>query len=257
MIPHFLGSNIDHNREQISSIESGVALNSKHIVDANTRIDENTDNIDESKFIIGRNSESIDALEAINTAPVGTILAWVPKPEKSSGVTVFLPEGWQYCDGSLITQGPWAGGKTPDLNFIGAFLRGGTEDSVLDIEDSQIQDHAHEDHGHEHDCSASSTAESHNHGYKAAYSRNIHDNTGNTEGGFTMCHYVGGLGDCGDHAGLYYDKESQSDPAVESVSTSCTLESSSSGIGGVSIGANSGSETRPINMKVLYIIRVY
>ena len=107
-------------------------------------------------------------MEAINTAPVGTILAWVPKPEAASESSVSLPEGWLFCNGSLITEGPWTGGRTPDLNSIGAFLRGAPEDLVLEVEDSQIQDHLHDDLGHEHDCTASSTSESHTHGYTAA-----------------------------------------------------------------------------------------
>ena len=61
----------------------------------------------------------------------------------------------------MITAGPWAGGRTPDLN--GLFLRGGNEDNVLEMEDSQLQDHEHTDGGHSHSCSASSTAAPHSH----------------------------------------------------------------------------------------------
>ena len=80
----------------------------------------------------------------IHNAPIGTILAWVPKPEKTSSKAVSIPEGWMPCDGSPITQGPWKGGRTPDLNSIGGFLRGGPEDLVLEMEDSQIEDHQHD-----------------------------------------------------------------------------------------------------------------
>ena len=59
----------------------------------------------------------------VSNAPIGTILAWVPKPEKTSSNAVSIPEGWMPCDGSLIIQGLWKEGRTPDLNSVGAFLR--------------------------------------------------------------------------------------------------------------------------------------
>merc|ERR1719184_186466 len=100
--------------------------------------------------------------EVSNASPLGTILAWVPQPETSLTAEA-LPDGWLPCDGSTITNGPWTGGKTPDLNSIGAFLRGGTDDKILEVEDDQVQDHEHADSGHKHDCSASSTAAPHDH----------------------------------------------------------------------------------------------
>merc|ERR1719270_265655 len=86
-----------------------------------------------------------EAKEHPTITPIGTILAWTPKPEKTSTNMVDLPRGWMFCNGSDITEGPWKGGKTPDLNSIGAFLRGGSEDLVLEMEDSQMEDHNHED----------------------------------------------------------------------------------------------------------------
>ena len=80
----------------------------------------------------------------VSNAPIGTILAWVPKPENTSSNILSIPDGWMPCDGSPITQGQWKGGRTPDLNSVGAFLRGGTEDLVLEMEDSQIEDHQHD-----------------------------------------------------------------------------------------------------------------
>ena len=60
--------------------------------------------------------------------------------------------------------GPWKGGVTPQLNNL--FLRGGDEDSVLETQTSQLQDHQHSDPGHSHGCSATSTASDHHHTYK-------------------------------------------------------------------------------------------
>ena len=91
-------------------------------------------------------------------SPLGTLSAWTPKNNKSS-TAQDLPEGWLPCDGSVITKGPWAGGKTPDLNNEGRFLRGGNENDVLELQDDQIQDHEHEDPGHTHDN------DPHRHGY--------------------------------------------------------------------------------------------
>ena len=75
-------------------------------------------------------------------SPIGTIPAWVPKPQVNSK-SMDLPDGWMLCDGIYITKGPWTGGKTPDLNSVGAFLRGGKEELVLEMEDDQVMDHEH------------------------------------------------------------------------------------------------------------------
>merc|ERR1719264_1958602 len=109
-------------------------------------------------------------------SPLGTILAWVPHPEASLA-SEDLPDGWLPCNGSTITKGLWAGGKTPDLNSIGAFLRGGADDKLLEVEDDQVQEHGHEDSGHQHDCSASSTAAPHTHAYTRTNFVNDHSNT--------------------------------------------------------------------------------
>ena len=119
-----------------------------------------------------------------------------------------------------------------------------------EMEDSQIEDHEHEDNGHEHSCSATSSSSSHNHGHKAAYSE---DGASSGEGGESTCSHA----ECSGWAAIRYSKSLTSSSASASVSTSCSLGSSSSGLGGVSSGANSGVETRPVNMKVMYIIRVY
>ena len=150
----------------------------------------------------------------INNAPIGTILAWVPKPEETSSKAVSIPDGWMPCDGSLITQGQWKGGRSPDLNSIGAFLRGGTEDQVLEMEDDQIRDH--------------------DHGYYAA-------SMGSSEGDVCGTDKAG----CADPDTLVYRKFRR----TESARVLVDKWSKNSG--------RVGSETRPINMKVMYIIRVY
>ena len=100
-----------------------------------------------------------------DASPLGTILAWVPKPEASLEPEP-LPDGWLPCDGRTIAKGPWTGGKTPDLNTVGAFLRGGPESKSLEMEDDQVQDHQHVDTGHSHSCSALSSGGRHQHTYR-------------------------------------------------------------------------------------------
>ena len=171
--------------------------------------------------------------------PIGTILAWTPKPETTSTTVLDLPRGWMFCNGSDITEGPWKGGKTPDLNSIGAFLRGGSEDLVLEMEDGQLEDHTHEDPGHSHDCSATSTADPHKHRIRLIEERI----------------YASGHEYVSDHRSDANNFDT--DETTVNVTTTCSLTPETSGLGGVGSEANSGSETRPINMKVLYVIRVY
>ena len=66
---------------------------------------------------------------------------------------VTIPVGWQRCDGSII-QSPsiWAGQRTPDLNNEKRFLRGSSDDTVLTLEEDMLEDHQHfvTDPGHTH-----------------------------------------------------------------------------------------------------------
>ena len=154
-------------------------------------------------------------------------MAWVPIVNMTSTNVLSIPDGWMPCDGSLITEGPWKGGTTPDLNRSGAFLRGGSEQQVLEMEEDQIQEH-------EHLCSA--TASDHTHGYDAAKS-------GSDDGDICGTDVEG----CTDKDTLVYTESRTT--ASARVSVSCSVR-------GVS-GARTGKETRPKNMKVIYIIRVY
>ena len=179
-------------------------------------------------------------------SPLGTILAWVPRPEASLP-TEALPDGWLPCDGSTITKGPWTGGKTPDLNSIGAFLRGGTDGNILEMESDQVQDHQHEDSGHQHDCDASAVASDHFHNIPISASSTTND---------IWC-----------DANSDWDRHCKTNPKQDGASTmktygltvtaECSIASKSSGIGGVDSSFRSGTETRPINMKVFYVMRCW
>jgi len=178
-------------------------------------------------------------------SPLGTILAWVPHPEASlAGES--LPDGWLPCNGTTITKGPWTGGKTPDLNSIGAFLRGGTEENILEVESDQVQDHQHEDPGHQHDCDASATASNHWHDM-------YYYSSGSSGSIYCPSSWTGS--DC-THGNEHYRTSSTGTHDL-SVSADCSITSKSSGIGGVESSSRSGTETRPINMKVFYVMRCW
>ena len=55
---------------------------------------------------------NIDKLEL----PLGTVIAWTPKPTKSTTNTSSIPDCWVLCDGTNIQNGQWAGETTPNLN---------------------------------------------------------------------------------------------------------------------------------------------
>ena len=59
---------------------------------------------------------------AILELPPGTIIAWIPGADEQ------LPNRWQICDGSVITEGEWKDKNTPDLTH--AFLVGGAKVAV-------------------------------------------------------------------------------------------------------------------------------
>ena len=157
--------------------------------------------------------------------PVGTILSWI---SRTSGAeeTADLPDGWVRCDGGTIPHPSiWAGKYTPNLNGEKRFLRGGIDADQLKFEEDQIQDHLHEfnDPGHSH-----------------AYG----DKWSN------LWEYVDGhLGpDDVDHTQDRFDYNE--------------IRTTSSHSTGISVGLvksnyRRGEETRPKNMNVIFIMRVF
>merc|ERR1719300_644549 len=196
------------------------------------KCDMNSDTYDDVK-----QSEETDLTDLTAVAPLGSILPWVPKLDPSSGSPLPLPEGWMFCNGSDITKGIWSGGKTPDLNGPGLFLRGGSEDEVLMTQESSIQDHEHQDDQHSHGCSANSVADPHTHQYWHPRDSNDRFQYGSLTARDTVIN-------------------DQTGSETVTVHTTCEVNSQSSNIGGVT-GANADEETRPANMRVLYIIRVF
>ena len=166
----------------------------------------------------GDTYEAVAQQDEMSFAPVGTILAWTMRVDAAGNTTGDIPRGWQRCDGSTIPPpSVWAGQTTPDLNTERRFLRGGSDETVLTVEEDMMQDHTHgiQDPGHSHV---------------------IHDWTLYSSGSYfgTSGQYVGGSSD------------ENSDLSTTGVSVT-----------GVSSGYRYGEETRPKNMQIVYIIRVW
>jgi hypothetical protein len=67
------------------------------------------------------------------------------------------PENWVECDGRTIQFGPWSGLSTPDINTSNRFLRGGTIEQAFELEEDAFQEHYHE---HYHGFSVNNIAKS-------------------------------------------------------------------------------------------------
>ena len=158
--------------------------------------------------------------------PLGTIISWVTKVSGYEGETIDLPPGWQRCDGSTIEHpSPWAGMLTPDLNNQKRFLRGGHDNEQLTLEDDQMQEHAH---------LIDITDPGHSHPY-------IDD------------HFHASSAGLGPSASNYNQDRFQ---YLESKTTTSGNTGISATVDGVRTGRH-GAETRPKNMNVIYIIRVF
>ena len=147
------------------------------------------------------------------------------------------------CDGSIIPQPSiWHGLLSPNVNSEGLFLRGGSDTQALNREDDQIQDHSHIDTGHSHG------ADSHSHGYGEYYSAFSGSGRGDClpEAGQCM-HY-----DHGDSTLNNYIWDSRTSDSV-----GLNIHSSNSGVGGIDGSYRKGVETRPKNMRVVYIMRIF
>ena len=149
-------------------------------------------------------------------------MAWILRVD-SDGEAVDLPDGWISCNGSVIPEGSiWAGKQVPDLNGERRFLRGGSEEEMLTLEDDQILEHEHNLHD-----------PGHTHPYKDIH----YDDTENDDG------------------------PQVSDHQVDSYRYPFTFQTSKSW-SGVSVGLVQdtvlhGDENRPINMGIIWIMRVW
>ena len=164
--------------------------------------------------------------------PIGTILSWVVKVNNNGEEIASLPDGWLRCDGSTIPAGSiWTGKTLPDLNGEKRFLRGGSDNDVLTMEEAQMESHDH---------SVSATAHVSDPGHKHGYQYE--------SGHRTSCDDADPDGHC---ITSMYSVNGASETAHSGISVSVDVD-----VGSVN-GASTGSETRPKNMNVIYIMRVY
>merc|ERR1712179_343770 len=199
-----------------------------------------------------KNRKEMDSLLQQNMLPIGSIIAWVLKPDKNSGNETYLPDGWMRCDGTTIPPPSiWAGSTTPDLNGEKHFLRGGSDLEYLDTEMDQIQDleltlsdpgHSHSESGHSHDDIEDRYYET----YQGCYGEYGSDFYGGTDH-----HWLCKEQSNSDHSTWWQY-------AHHTVSTEhITIASSKASISLQTSSYRKGDETRPINTKVIWIIRVW
>ena len=128
------------------------------------------------------------------------------------------------CDGSVISApSPWEGEKTPNINGEERFLRGGLDGVQLHTEEDSLQAHTHgvSDSGHSH-----------------GYSDKWPDRT----------IYSTNYGPCCE------DRHSWAFDGNHNLHTASTT----SNVAVTSVnGARTGDETRPKNMRVVYIMKVF
>ena len=165
--------------------------------------------------------------------PIGTILTWVPEVDHNGGEFASLPDGWIRCDGSMIPSANgsiWAGKMVPDLNGERRFLRGGSDNDVLTMEEAQM-----ESHDHSVSASAHVTDPGHSHSYQYESGHLWEGDNANDRDMITSMDTVN------------FDTLS----SKTGISVDISVD-----VGSVH-GASSGSETRPKNMNVIYILRVW
>lgn len=203
-------------------------------------------------------------VDLLTELPLGTIIPWVIKPslDTDDGLAADLPRGWLRCDGTTIPEPSlWHGSRTPNLNGDGLFLRGGADSLALEIEVDQLQDHLHNDNGHKHADSGHSHSDSghthtdagHTHPYNNTYSdyptnSGVYD--GNGRGAKQQYHVA--------HSATTSSSKSNIQSSKANIQSSfANIQASSSGMGGVTDAYRRGGETRPKNMKVIYIMRIF
>jgi len=220
-----IAHNMTQMAEMIQRNSESINANKKSIGESRADIDINKNNIAQNKADVDENENSIEEIEDkinnIQTAPLGTILAWVPKPTTGSNQTSDLPDGWVRCDGTIIPNGSiWAGQHTPDLNSARRFLRGGKDTDALKMEAHMMQQHKHSiiDHGHAHHYDDK---------YGSGFSLIGEDG-------------VSVFGSLGMQSHARNTANGATNIQVNTVT-----------------GASVGGETRPINMSVIYIMRVW
>merc|ERR1712142_569420 len=270
------------------------------ILQENERLKRNVDELSENLVALSNKVDT--AVNSLVIPPVGAIIAWVNKPNRCAKLLPDIPDGWIKCNGSIIPIGSiWAGYRTPNLNGEKLFLRGGTDENALRIEEdtTKLTDHIHIDHGHLHSINDhvhdindhthsvpphSHDIPKHNHGIPPhghstsphSHSYDRYDNKKNS------CHMAAGNYWC-----LYHESKVTSSVSVnvhqsdylyttntrlQAENTTLPISNAKLTMGKEELTANIGKsavgkvdnlakinakETKPKNMNVIYIMRIW
>jgi len=229
---------IDHVEDEISENKDRSTQNEVAIIKNEEAIIKN------EKAIIEKEEAIMDVIDELVTSPIGTVAAWL------GGKTIEIPEGWQKCDGSPILHGPMSGTNTPNLNGKQLFLRGGSVTESWTEQADQILEHTHHfsDSGHSHsDSGHTHVDKGHRHWQLTT--------RWTSDGWYDQWPY---------RFGEYYHDQGMMqtdlghDPGkadIQAAKASITSAKTGISVTGVS-GGSAGSETRPKNLAVEWIIRI-
>ncbi len=220
----------------------------------------------------------------VGAVPIGSIQAW----HKSIVGTPALPWGWVECNGQVIidAESPYNGSLAPDLNPSGRFLRGELSSGTMQTDDFASHSHTgttNPDGNHTHDidppATTSNTAGLHNHngssgnvnsgtnGVWIPYDDNLNDNCegdwsddnasqcgASWNGKNTAGNFLGRIdGPCLNHThSIATDGNHAHDTDIglfQSAASGTHTHSFTTNI-------NGGTETRPVNMSVVWIFRI-
>eukprot|EP00090_Calanus_glacialis_P033997 TRINITY_DN56684_c0_g1_i1.p1 TRINITY_DN56684_c0_g1~~TRINITY_DN56684_c0_g1_i1.p1 ORF type:complete len:222 (-),score=43.38 TRINITY_DN56684_c0_g1_i1:53-625(-) len=187
-----------------------------------------------------------------------------------------IPTGWQKCDGSPIVEGPLKGTNTPNLNGKELFLRGGDVTSSWTEQLDQIMDHKHavSDPGHTHsDGGHKHTDSGHTHtdgGHKHTDSGHAHMylSTNWHQGDYDEEHFYrnpsnyhqapqGHMPTYNGSANIQTDYANILESYSSITNGHANISTAESTISVMDVsGGSAGTETRPKNMVVEWIIKI-
>jgi hypothetical protein len=258
-LPKIAGNSVDSSR-----IVDG-AINTADLADgAATLAKMATDSVNSNKIVdgtitnadLGLNALSVNGpITGFGIVPLGSIIAW----HKSEPFTPALPNGWVEANGQVLVDlaSPYHGRTLPDLNGAARFLRGGAISGTF--EDDQVQGHGHTFTG---GSVTTSTAAAHGHNFSASGVTSSSSNPVDlifNQTGHIASFPIGVI----DHRpGSSSHNHSFSVNGVTSGGGAHDHTATASGTvsAPLSDGVNGtpriGSETRPTNMSVVWIMRV-
>lgn len=188
--------------------------------------------------------------------PVGSIIAW----HKDLDGTPQLPPGWAECNGQTLDDpdSPYNGKALPDLNSQGRFLRGAVHSG--DEQGDQLQTHQHPDAGHTHTSAHAhkmKIAGAGNHSHTAYAPRCDVDNPSAQGWPRNDKHHSFRSSDRGrEHLVEKGAITTNGDHSHSGAVSKVTLEVSSQAQILDPINSRHGPETRPVNMSVVWIIKI-